>query len=113
MFSMAEVNYPGLESHPGYAIVRQQMNGYGAMLSFELKDLTAVDFMKRLKLIKPALSLGGIETTINDPATISHREVSSEVRKHLGISDNLLRLSVGIEHQDDLIEDIQQAMENK
>lgn len=107
---VARVNYPGLESHPGHAIVRQQMNGYGAMLSFELKDLTAMDFMKRLRLIKAALSLGGIETTICDPATTSHQKVSSEVRKRLGISDNLLRLSVGIEHQDDLIEDIQQAM---
>lgn len=110
---VARVNYPGLESHPGYAIARRQMNGYGAMLSFELKDLTAVDFMKRLKLIKPALSLGGIETTICDPATTSHRKVSNEVKKRLGISDNLLRLSVGIEHQDDLIEDIQRSFKAK
>ncbi len=107
---VARVNYPGLESHPGYQIARSQMSGYGAMLSFELKDLKAMDFMKRLRLIKAALSLGGVETTICDPATTSHQKVSGEVRKRLGISDNLLRLSVGIENLDDLIADIQQAL---
>ena len=110
---VAGVNYPGLENHTGHAIARNQMSGYGAMLSFELKDLTAQAFMKRLRLIKAALSLGGVETTICDPATTSHQKVSSEVRKRLGISDNLLRLSVGIENLDDLIEDIQQALEYK
>ena len=110
---VAGVNYPGLENHTGHAIARNQMSGYGAMLSFELKDLTAQAFMKRLRLIKAALSLGGVETTICDPATTSHQKVSSEVRKRLGISDNLLRLSVGIENLDELIEDIQQALEYK
>lgn len=110
---VARVNYPGLESHHGHAIACNQMSGYGAMLSFELKDVTAMDFMKRLRLIKAALSLGGVETTICDPATTSHQKVSREVRNRLGISDNLLRLSVGIENLDDLVEDIQQALENK
>ncbi len=110
---VAGINYPGLENHAGYKIASNQMSGYGAMLSFELKDLTAQAFMKRLRLIKAALSLGGVETTICDPATTSHQKVSSEVRKRLGISDNLLRLSVGIENLDDLIEDIQQALEYK
>ncbi len=107
---VAGVNYPGIESHPGHAIASNQMNGYGAMLSFELKDLMAQAFMKRLRLIKAALSLGGVETTICDPTTTSHQKVTSEVRKRLGISDNLLRLSVGIENLEDLIEDIQQAL---
>lgn len=110
---IAGVNYPGLEKHPGHAVASKQMSGYGAMLSFELKDMTAHDFMKRLRLIKAAGSLGGVETTICDPATTSHQKISAEVRKRLGISDNLLRISVGIENQDDLFEDIQQALEKE
>ncbi len=107
---IVRVNYPGLESHPGYKIACNQMSGFGGMLSFEPKDLRTMDFMKRLRLIKAALSLGGVETTICDPATTSHQKVSAEVRKRLGITDNLLRLSVGIESIDDLIEDIQKAL---
>ena len=95
-----------------HSIAAGQMSGYGAMLSFELKDTSAHSFMQRLKLIRPTLSLGGVETTICDPATTSHEKVSSEVRKRLGISDNLLRLSVGIENVNDLIDDIVQAMED-
>lgn len=110
---IAGVYYPGLESHPMHAVAADQMSGYGAMLSFELKDMSAQTFMERLKLIKATLSLGGVETTICDPATTSHAKVSSEVRRRLGISDNLLRLSVGIENEDDLIGDIVQAMEDK
>ena len=109
---IAKVRYPGLESHPGHEIARSQMSGYGAMLSFELKDSTATAFMHRLKLIKAALSLGGVETTICDPATTSHAKVTKEVRDRLGISDNLLRLSVGIENRDDLVDDILQALEH-
>jgi cystathionine beta-lyase len=110
---VARVYYPGLESHPGHAIACSQMNGFGAMLSFELKDMTATAFTRRLRLIKAALSLGGIETTICDPATTSHQKVSAEVRQRLGISDNLLRLSVGIENKEDLIEDIARALSSK
>jgi cystathionine beta-lyase len=103
---VARVYYPGLESHPKYAIARSQMSGFGAMLSFELKDVAAHAFMRGLKLITPALSLGGVETTICDPATTSHEKVSDEVRSRLGITDKLLRLSVGIEDLDDLIQDL-------
>ena len=108
-----KVNYPGLPDHPGHDIARSQMNGFGAMLSFDLNtpDLTADAFMRRLKLIKPAVSLGGIETTICDPVRTSHSKVSAEVRARQGITDNLLRLSVGIEDIDDLIEDVKQASE--
>jgi cystathionine beta-lyase len=108
----SKVNYPGLPDHPGHSIAKDQMSGFGAMLSFELSDpdLTVDDFMRKLKLIKPAVSLGGIETTICDPARTSHSKVSAEVRARQGISDNLLRLSVGIENIDDLIEDVKQAM---
>ena len=73
------------------------MSGFGAMLSFEVRNstLSAVDFMKKLKLIKPAVSLGGVETTICDPATTSHAKVSAEVRARQGITDNLLRPARG------------------
>ncbi len=110
---IARVYYPGLERHPMHAIAVDQMSGYGAMLSFEPRDMSAQTFMQRLKLIKPTLSLGGVETTICDPATTSHQKVSNEVRKRLGISDNLLRLSVGIENENDLIDDIVQATDDR
>jgi cystathionine beta-lyase len=89
------------------------MDGFGAMLSFELDDskLSADTFMKKLDIIKPAVSLGGVETTICDPARTSHAKMSAEVRASQGITDNLLRLSVGIENVDDLIKDIRQAFE--
>ncbi|MCX7028581.1 MAG: PLP-dependent aspartate aminotransferase family protein [Spirochaetes bacterium] len=109
---VSRVNYPGLPSHLGHETAKAQMSGFGAMLSFELADPVATDrFLHALKLIRPALSLGGVESTICAPATTSHAKVSAEVRKRLGISDGLLRLSVGIEHADDLVADLEQAME--
>lgn len=111
--AIKNVYYPGLSNHSGHSIACDQMSGFGAMLSFELNDsdLSADDFMKKLNLIKPAVSLGGTETTICDPARTSHAKVSAEVRARQGITDSLLRLSVGIENVDDLIEDIKQALE--
>ena len=107
------VYYPGLSNHPGHSIACEQMNGFGAMLSFELdvSSLSADEFMKNLQLIIPAVSLGGIETTICDPARTSHAKISAEVRARQGITDSLLRLSVGIENVEDLIKDIGQALE--
>jgi len=107
------VYYPGLSDHPGHAIACDQMNEFGAMLSFELNDsnLSADNFMKKLDLVKPAVSLGGIETTICDPARTSHAKISPGVRARQGITDSLLRLSVGIENVEDLIKDIDQALE--
>ncbi len=106
------VNYPGLERHPGHAIARKQMSGFGGMLSFELDEnrLTADRFLRRLKLITPALSLGGVETIICAPAATSHVKLTAAERAGLGISDGLLRLSVGIEDAEDIIEDIEQAL---
>jgi len=106
-----KVYYPGLPDHPGHQIACQQMLGFGAMVSFELDhpDQSADHFMKKLKLIKPAVSLGGVETTICDPVRTSHAKVAAEVRNRQGITDNLLRLSVGIENIDDLVEDVKQA----
>jgi len=107
-----QVNYPGLPKHPEHAIANKQMHGYGGMLSFELKDSNIVDFQKRLTLITPAISLGGVDTIISAPVLTSHKKLTEEQRKKEGITDNLLRLSVGIENAEDLIEDLEQAMKN-
>jgi cystathionine beta-lyase/cystathionine gamma-synthase len=109
---VSRVNYPGLAAHPAHGIARQQMRGFGGMLSFELQpgSMTAADFMRRLRLIAPALSLGGVDTTICDPASTSHKKISAAERQGLGISDGLLRLSCGIEHAEDLIDDLNQAL---
>jgi cystathionine beta-lyase len=106
-----KVYYPGLKDHPGHDIAKSQMSGFGGMLSFELKGQDITAFQKRLKLIKPAMSLGGVETIICAPATTSHRLVPQKQREEEGIKDNLLRLSVGIEEVEDLIGDIEQAFE--
>jgi cystathionine beta-lyase/cystathionine gamma-synthase len=105
------VNYPGLKNHSGHDLARAQMKGFGAMLSFEVDPqlMGATQYMRALRLIRPAMSLGGVESTICDPATTSHRHVPAEARQRLGISAGLLRLSVGIEHSDDLIADLRQA----
>ncbi|MEZ4829793.1 MAG: PLP-dependent aspartate aminotransferase family protein [Bacteroidia bacterium] len=109
--SVSAVWYPGLESHPGHEIALKQMTGFGGMLSFELKDLDVVAFQQALKLIQPAMSLGGVESIISSPRMTSHAKISPEARAKMGISDQLLRLSVGIEDVNDLIQDIQQALE--
>jgi len=106
---VGSVYYPGLKSHPFYAVAKKQMpGGFGGMLSFELKG-TPDRFLKRLQYIKRAVSLGGVESTINSPGKTSHAKLSPAERKSVGISDNLLRLSVGIEDVNDLINDIKQA----
>ncbi len=107
-----KVNYPGLPSHPDYEIATNQMKGYGGMLSFELKSSVKTDkFLEALNLIQPALSLAGVESTILAPSLTSHSLLTPEQRAEQGISDDLLRLSVGIEEVDLLINDIEQAME--
>ena len=107
---ISKVYYPGLENHPGYAVARKQMKGFGGMLAFELDGLKPERFLKNLKVITPALSLGGVETIICSPATTSHEKITPEERAELGISDSLLRLSVGIEDAEDLIADIDGAL---
>lgn len=106
------VNYPGLPSFRFHELAKFQMDGFGAMLSFELDD-AKVDvnrFVEGLRLIRPAVSLGGIETTICSPAVTSHAKITAAERQRIGITDSLLRLSVGIEQVDDLVEDIEQAL---
>jgi cystathionine beta-lyase/cystathionine gamma-synthase len=106
-----KVYYPGLENHPGFDIARKQMKNFGGMLSFEL-DASRIEphgFLKNLELITPALSLGGVETIICAPVATSHQKMTNEERAELGITDSLLRLSVGIEDVDDIKADIDQA----
>lgn len=104
------VYYPGLEKHPGYEVAKNQMKAFGGMLAFELDGQKPVRFLRNLEVITPALSLGGVETIICSPATTSHEKITAAERAELGISDNLLRLSVGIENADDLIADIDGAL---
>jgi cystathionine beta-lyase/cystathionine gamma-synthase len=107
---IGKVYYPGLQTHPDHEIAKRQMTGgFGGMLSFEVKN-NADDFMKKLKLIKRAISLGGIESTITSPAKTSHVKMSANERASIGVTDNLVRFSVGIEEAEDLIEDIKQAL---
>ena len=108
------VYYPGLTTHPGHTIAKAQMSGFGGMLAFDLKvgGQPADAVQRRLRLIRPAVSLGGVETTICSPVQTSHAKMSSADRDRLGITDALLRLSVGIERADDLIEDLRQALDN-
>jgi len=110
--TVRRVNYPGLPNFKGHEIAKSQMDGFGAMLSFELDDakVDVARFIRGLRLIKPAVSLGGIESTICSPAVTSHAKISVAERKRIGITDDLLRLSVGIEQVDDLLEDLEKAM---
>jgi cystathionine beta-lyase len=106
------VYYPGLESHPQHELAKRQMNGYGGMLSFLIKEEKKPDeFTRFLKIIKPAMSLGGVESTITSPSLTSHSKISKEKREKFGISDGLLRFSVGIEDYEDLKNDLTQAFE--
>lgn len=108
---VSRVYYPGLSSHPEHELAATQMKGFGGMLSFELQDgMDAAIFRKELKLIKPSMSLAGVESTILSPAKTSHGLLSPEERERQGIRDGLLRFSVGIEEKEDLIADIEQAI---
>ena len=106
-----KVHYPGLKSHPKHKIAALQMHGFGAMMSFELVDgINAMDFQNSLQFIKPSLSLAGVESTILSPAQTTHALLSDEERSERGITDGLIRFSVGIEEPEDLIADIDQAL---
>ena len=106
------LHWPGLASHPGHAIAARQQQGFGAMLSFELADEAAVRaFLDGLECFTLAESLGGVESLVAHPATMTHAAMSAEARAEAGIRDGLLRLSVGIEHVDDLIADIAAALD--
>lgn len=106
-----QVYYPGLASHPGHHIAQNQMSGFGGMLSFELLEKDPINFQQKLQLIKPAMSLGGIESTMCSPSMTSHQKISEEERNAFGIKQNLIRFSIGIENAEDLKTDILQALD--
>ncbi|MDF4203221.1 PLP-dependent aspartate aminotransferase family protein [Maribacter sp. SA7] len=106
-----KVYYPGLPTHPDHDIAKKQMKGFGGMLSFELNaNLNSSQFQKALQLIKPSMSLAGVESTVLSPTQTSHALMSAEVRAEQGIADGLIRFSVGIEEVEDLKQDILQAI---
>ncbi len=107
-----KVFYPGLESHPGHEIARRQMKGFGGMVSFEInggiEEVNA--FLRRTRIFALAESLGGVASLVDHPATMTHVSMPEEARRKGGITDELIRLSVGLENIDDLIEDLRQAL---
>jgi len=111
--AVKRVFYPGLDSHPGHEIAKRQMKGFGGIVSFELKEgIEAVNrFLKRIKVFSLAESLGGVASLAEHPATMTHVSMPKDYREKVGITDELVRLSVGLENIDDLIEDISQALE--
>lgn len=106
------VIYPGLDSHPQHELAKKQMNGFGGIISIEISGgLDASrEFLEKTKIFSLAESLGGVESLIEHPALMTHASISEEVREKIGISDGLIRLSVGIESIEDLIDDLNQAL---
>jgi cystathionine gamma-lyase/cystathionine beta-lyase/cystathionine gamma-lyase/homocysteine desulfhydrase len=108
---IGHVHYPGLKSHPQHALAKRQMSGFGGMIAFELNSLAAAKkFLGRLELCALAESLGGVETLISHPASMTHGAVPKAERKRIGVTDGLVRISVGLEDPDDLIADLKQAL---
>ena len=107
-----QVYYPGLESNPGHALARRQMGGhYGGVVSFEVSSANAaLSFLERLRVFTLAESLGAVESLAESPALMTHASIPEEMRTRVGVSDGLLRLSVGIEDVDDLVADLEQAL---
>ena len=105
--------YPGLTSHPGHSVAASQQSGFGAMVSFELEGgIESVErFVNALQCFTLAESLGGVESLVAHPATMTHASMDQEARTHAGIDDSLLRLSVGIEHADDLVADLRVGLD--
>ena len=108
---VSKVYYPGLKDHVGHEIAASQQDGFGAMLSFEV-DGDASSFVDNLNIFKLAQSLGGTESLINHPASMTHVSMGEEAREKAGVTDSLLRLSIGVEHIDDLINDLRNALDN-
>ncbi|MBM3176629.1 MAG: PLP-dependent transferase [Bacteroidetes bacterium] len=113
--SVGKVFWPGFTDHPNHLVAAKQMKDFGGMLSFVLKDDNtekAIRVMEKFKLFSLAESLGGVESLVNHPASMTHASIPKEERLKSGLSDSLIRLSVGIEDHEDLIEDLRQALEN-
>ncbi|MEM7040199.1 MAG: PLP-dependent transferase, partial [Bacteroidota bacterium] len=111
---VSHVYYPGLASHPGHEIAKKQMRGFGGMISFTLKGDSlddAVKMMSATKLFSLAESLGGVESLIGHPASMTHASIPKAEREKAGLKDSLIRLSVGVEDAEDLIADLSQALD--
>ena len=109
--AVSRVNYPGLKSHPQHALARRQMSGFGGIISFDVGSLgRAKKLLRRVRLCQLAESLGGVESLISHPATMTHASVPAEERERVGVLASLVRLSVGIEDVADLLEDLEQAL---
>ena len=105
------VFYPGLAEHPQHELAKRQMTGFGAMIAFETGSLAnANKMLRRVKVCSLGESLGGVETLISHPATMTHAAVGVEGRKKIGITDGLVRISVGIENVEDIVADLEQAL---
>jgi cystathionine beta-lyase/cystathionine gamma-synthase len=110
--AVEKVWYPGLASHPQHALAKEQMSGFGGMISFEMGSVERANRMlMKLKVCTLAESLGGVETLISHPATMTHAAIGAEARKRLGITDGMVRISVGIEDLADIEADLRQALE--
>ncbi|ASS66631.1 MULTISPECIES: aminotransferase class I/II-fold pyridoxal phosphate-dependent enzyme [unclassified Paenibacillus] len=110
--AVSEVFYPGLKDHPGHEIQNRQSSGNTGIFSFKVKDARCVEpILRHIKLIAFAESLGGVESLMTYPAVQTHADIPEEIRRAVGVDDRLLRFSVGIEHADDLIDDLGQALE--
>ena len=106
-----KVNYPGLVGHPQHWLAQKQMRGFGGMISFDLGTLDkAKKFLKSVRLCALAESLGGVESLVSHPATMTHASFTPEERQRIGVTDGLVRISVGIEDLEDIIEDLKQAL---
>jgi cystathionine gamma-lyase len=113
--AVGEVYWPGFKDHPNHEVAARQMHDFGGMLSFTLKNdslAAAISFMERVKLFSLAESLGGVESLINHPASMTHASIPKEERLKSGLTDTLIRLSIGVEDHEDLIADLQQALES-
>ena len=109
--AVKSVHYPGLESDKGYEVNKKQAKNGGVMISFELKDNYDINvFFESLKLITLAESLGGVESLVCHPSSMTHASIPEEIRKKVGITDGLIRLSIGIENIDDILDDLEQAI---
>jgi methionine-gamma-lyase len=112
--AISKINYAGLETHPDYAIAKKQMKHPGAMLSFELADGmdAGIRFMDKLRMCIRTVSLGTCDTLLSHPASMTHFGVPKEQREQYGISDGLIRMNVGIENVNDIITDLEQALQS-
>ncbi len=107
-----KVIYPGMPSHPQHELARRQQRGFGAMISFDLGSLAAaLEFLNHVRLCSLAESLGGVETLISHPAKMTHASIPREIQQQIGITEGLVRLSVGIEDVEDIVADLSQALD--